>query len=415
MSQLGFPSRDFTRLWWAESVSTLGSNVTMLALSTMVVLTLDGSAQDVGWLGAARWLPYLVLGLVVGALVDRSPRRPVLLATDLVRAVIVVTVPVAWAADRLSIPFLLVVVTCLGTATLINDAAFMSLLPRVVPRAHLQSAHARIDTTDAVAQTAGPAVGGLVIKLVGAPLALLVDAVSYLVSAVLVLTLRVSEVRRTPIQPPHVMREIREGVQWVYRGSGLATLAWATHLWFVANALLATVIAPYALITLGLSPLQFGLAAAAAGAGSICGAVASGAGGRRLGTGWSILTAHSATTLGVCVMALAGLSTTAWAAAGLLGVGQLLHGFGLGFSNSHEMAYRQALTPDELQARTNITMRSFNRAIMVVVAPLGGLLAVQTSNRLALVCSAGVFAAVVVVLAMSPVRTVRAEHVLKEE
>ncbi len=415
MSQSGFPSRDFTRLWWAESVSTLGSNVTMLALSTIVVLTLDGSAQDVGWLGAARWLPYLVLGLVVGALVDRSPRRPVLLATDLVRAVIVVTVPVAWAADRLSIPFLLVVVASLGTATLINDAAFMSLLPRVVPRPHLQSAHARIDTTDAVAQTAGPAVGGLVIKLVGAPLALLVDALSYLVSAALVLTLRVSEVRRAPIQPPHVVREIREGVRWVYRGSGLATLAWATHLWFVANALLATVIAPYALITLGLSPFQFGLAAAAAGAGSICGAVASGAGGRRLGTGGSIITAHAATTLGVCVMALAGLGTTSWAAAGLLGVGQLLHGFGLGFSNSHEMTYRQALTPDRLQARTNITMRSFNRAVMVVVAPLGGLLAVQTSNRAALVCSAGVFAAVVVVLAVSPVRTVRAESMLEEE
>ena len=98
---------------------------------------------------------------------------------------------------------------------------------------------------------------------------------------------------------------------------------------------------------------------------------------------------------------------SSWAAAAVLGVGQMCHGFGIGFSNSHEMSYRQAITPDELQARTNTTMRSFNRAVVVVVAPLGGLLAVQTSNRVALICSATVFIVVVLLLLASPFRRTR--------
>src|SRR3990170_2409307 len=110
-----FPTRDFTRIWWAQSVSTLGSYVTSLALSAIVVLTLDGTAQEVGWLNSARWLPYLVLGLVVGALVDRARRRPVMIITDLTRAVLLCLIPLAWGLDLLTFALLLVFVILFGT------------------------------------------------------------------------------------------------------------------------------------------------------------------------------------------------------------------------------------------------------------------------------------------------------------
>jgi MFS family permease len=403
-----FPSGDFTRFWWAETVSSVGTYVTLVALPTLVVLTLDGTAQDVGWLSSARWLPYLLLGLVAGALVDRRRRRPVMVVSDLARAVLLASIPVAWAAGVLSMPLLLAVVACYGAASLVNDAASMSFVPRLVPRDHLQRAHARIDGADAAAQTAGPALAGLLIKLVGAPLAVLVDAVTYLFSALAVLTIRGPEPAGVPTDVPNVWREIREGVRWVYRGSGLAVLAGATHVWFAANAILGAVLAPYALITLGLTPLQFGLSAALAGVGGVVGATTSTAGGRRLGTGGAIIAAHVVTTVGVVLMALAGLGTNSWAAAAVLGLGLACHGFGIGFSNSHEMSYRQALTPDALQARTNTTMRSFNRAVVVVIAPLGGLLAVQSGNRTALVAAAVIFSVAVVILAASPFRGVRA-------
>src|SRR6476661_5947401 len=147
----------FLRFWWAETVSGLGTAVTLLALQTIVVLTLDGGPAETGLLSAARWLPYLLLGLVVGALVDRVRRRPVMVATDLARAGLLGLIPLAWAFDVLTFPLLLVVVLLFGAVSLVNDAASQSFVPRLVERSGLQRAHARLDTAGAVAQTAGPA------------------------------------------------------------------------------------------------------------------------------------------------------------------------------------------------------------------------------------------------------------------
>ena len=169
-------SSEFRRFWWGEAVSGMGSAITTLALQTLVLVTLQGGAVQVGWLNSARWLPYLVLGLVVGALVDRVRRRPVMVVTDLARAGLLGLVPLAWWLDVLTFPLLLVVVVLFGTASLVNDAASLSFVPRLVPRAELQRAHARLDSADAVAQTAGPALAGALIRVVGAPLSVLVDA-----------------------------------------------------------------------------------------------------------------------------------------------------------------------------------------------------------------------------------------------
>ncbi|HEY0948979.1 MFS transporter, partial [Nocardioides sp.] len=182
-------SPEFARFWWGEAVSGLGTAITTLALQTVVLTTLHGGTTEVGWLNSARWLPYLLLGLVVGALVDRVRRRPVMVVTDLSRAGLLALIPLAWTFDVLSLPLLLVVVVLFGTVSLVNDAASMSFVPRVVPRHGLQRAHARLDAADAVSQTAGPAVAGALIRIVGAPLAVLVDAATYVFSAAMVLSL----------------------------------------------------------------------------------------------------------------------------------------------------------------------------------------------------------------------------------
>lgn len=400
-----FPPSGFGRFWAGETVSGFGSYVTLLALQTLVVLTLDGTAQQVGWMSSARWLPYLVLGLVVGALVDRRRRRPLMVATDVMRAALLTAIPIAYVADVLSLPLLLVVVAAFGTASLVNDAASQSFIPRLVPAEHLQRAHARLDGADAVAQTSGPALAGALVNVVGAPFAVLVNAGTFLVSAVCVATLRVEEpARGAPDAPPHLRREIREGVRWVYGRSGLTSLAVSTHVWFVANATVAVVIAPFALLTLDLDPFQLGVATGLAGVGALVGAVVSAATGRAVGTGGAIITAHAASCVGVAVMALAGLGTSGWGAALVLAAGSAIHGWGMGLSNSHEMSYRQRLTPDALQARVNITMRSFNRAVVVVVAPLAGLFADRVGMRPALIVAAVIFAVSMAMLAAWPLR-----------
>lgn len=404
-----FPSRPFLLFWRANLVSSFGTYVTLFSLQALVVLNLDGTATEVGWLSSARWLPFLLLGVVVGALVDRHPRRPVLVATDLVQAGLLVTIPLFWWAGWLSFPALLVIVLAYGMASVVNAAAEMSLLPRLVRREHLQRAHARLDGADAAAMTAGPAVAGLLVRVLGAPLAVLVDAAGYLYSALTLSRIEVAEPAATPgTTVGGLVGEIRDGVRWVYGRSGLATVAVAAHVWFVGNAVVGVVAAPYALLTLDLSPLQLGLTGALAGLGAVVGAAVTTRVGLVLGTGRTIIACYAVQAVAVLVMVTAARPGDRWLAVAVLGAGQGLYGLGLGMSNSHEMSYRQLVTPDELQARTNTTLRSINRAVMVVVAPLAGVLADARGIDDALLVAAVVFALVAAGLALTSFRTVRA-------
>jgi predicted MFS family arabinose efflux permease len=405
----GFPTASFLRFWRAEAVSGFGSYVTLFALQTLVVLTLGGTAADVGWLNAAETLPYVVFGIIVGAIVDGRRRLPIMVRTDLVQMVLLIAIPLLWWADLLSLPVLLVVVFLYGTVAVINVAASMSFLPRLVERHHLQPAHARIDGADAVAMTAGPAVGGVLVAALGAPLTVLVDSATYLFSALTLRRLRVDEPPpRSGVTARGLLGEAAEGVRWAYRGSGLSTLALSTHAWFVGHAMLMVLLAPYVLTSLGLTAFQFGLIGAAGGVGAILGALITTRVGRWAGTGWTIILCHGITTLGVVVLLLAGRASGPTMAAVVAAAGQGLYGLAMGMSNSHEMSYRQLVTPDELQARTNTTLRSINRTVVVVVSPLAGLLAVSRGVPQALVVAAAVFALVTVGLALTSFRDVRA-------
>lgn len=409
MTEDQLSSPGFRRYWRADAVSGFGTYVTLFALQALVVLTLDGTAADVGWLNSARWLPYLVFGLVVGAIVDGRRRLPLMVGTDLLQGGLLLTIPLLWWLDLLSLPALMVIVFAYGSAAVVNMAATMSFLPRLVDARSLQSAHARIDGADAVSSTAGPAVGGLLVSAIGAPLAVVVDSLTYLCSA---LTLRRIEVdeppARTGVTARGLLSEIAEGVRWAYGGSGLRTLAIATHGWFVGNAIVGVVLAPYALITLDLTAFEFGLVGAVGGVGAVIGASITTWVGRRIGTGRTIILCHSITTVAVLVMVLAGQWSSAVTAISFLMAGQGLLGLAMGMSNSHEMSYRQLVTPDELQARTNTTLRSLNRTVVVIVAPIAGILADAWGIRTMLVVAAATFAVVAVGLASTSFRTVRA-------
>ncbi|EON23110.1 major facilitator superfamily MFS_1 [Nocardioides sp. CF8] len=405
------PSGAFRRFFWAEAVSGLGSAITSLALQTLVLVTLHGGAAQVGWLNSARLLPYLLLGVVVGALVDRVRRRPVMVITDVVRAGLLGLIPLAWGFDFISFPLVLVVVALFGTASLVNDAASMSFVPRLVPRDRLQRAHARLDGASAVAQTAGPAVAGVLIRILGAPLSVLVDAFTYLFSALMVASMK--DVSEPPSAKPAgvgargLVAEMMDGARWAYGASGLRRLALSTHVWFAGQAVLLVLVVPYGYRQLGLSALQMGLVFAVAGVGALIGATLSTRLGLRLGTGGAIICSRVVSALGVLIMLAATSVPAGWTAAAVLAAGQLCHGWAMGTSNSHEMTFRQALTPDDLQARTNTTLRSFNRGVMVLISPVAGLLGDAVGYGETLCAAAAIFAISALMLVVSPFRNVR--------
>lgn len=258
----------FGRLWLGETVSSFGTYVTLLSLQFLVLRTLHGGPQDVGWLNSARWLPYLVLGLFAGVIVDRRRRLPVIVITDLVCGSLLALIPVAWVLGALSLPVLIGIVLLYGATALFNDASSMAFLPRLVPTCQLQRAHARLDGSSAVAQTAGPTLAGGLIAILGAPWAILVDALSYFFSAAMMASVRVTEPGPAATAASSVRRDIRDGLTWVYRAGAQRWLALGTHLWFAANATLGVAVPTFALHTLHLSAVQFGTAPALAGVGA---------------------------------------------------------------------------------------------------------------------------------------------------
>ncbi|HST64814.1 MAG TPA: MFS transporter [Mycobacteriales bacterium] len=390
----------FRLFWTASTVSGFGSQVTTLAIEILIVTTLAGSAADVGLVKSARWLPYLLVGIVVGALADRVRRKPLLVSTDLSRAVLLCAVPLlAWSGE-LTIGLLAALMSVFGLLSLVNDAAHQSFLPRLLPRESLTRANARLEQSSAAAETSGPAAAGGLVTWLGAPAAVLVDAGSYVVSGLL--TARVVVTDPPPPTRGPLWQEIREGLAWVYGHRMLRPLSLITHGWTLFYAVLSAVYVPYGIRELHFSSLGLGLTLACGGVGGLLGSGLSERLGRRPGR----------VIPGAWLLDAAGIAVLAVTPAGgllIAGVGQFLNGFGLGLSSPLELSYRQAITPDRLQARMNATMRSLNRTAVVIGAPLGGLLADSAGFRLALWVAAGGVALAAIGLLASPFRTARTE------
>lgn len=402
----------FGRFWLASAVSETGTPVTAVAVQVLVVVTLHGSAADVGLVAGARWLPYLVVGLLVGVVADRVRRRRVLVLTDLARCVVLAAIPLLVAVGALGIAELAGFMVVFGLVSLLNEAAHQSFLPQIVPPEDLARANARLGQTSSAAQTGGPALAGALVSWLGAPLAVLVDAASYLASGLLTAGVPVEEERPSPTAGGRMrtfLSELREGLAWVYGHRMLAAMAVTTHVWFLFFAVATTVYAPFVLRGLGLTPVTLGVTLAMTGAGGLLGSTLSGGLGARAGVAGSVVTSHALTAAGVALLALAPAPAgSRVVTAVLLGAGQFLIGLGLGAGNPVEMGYRQAVTPQRLQGRTNTTMRSVNRAAVVVGAPLGGLLADHAGFRPALWLSSTGLAAAAVAVGLSPLRQARA-------
>ena len=397
----------FLRFWAAASISSFGTAITAVAMPVLVVQVLDATPIEVGIVNAAQFVPYALLGLVAGVYVDRWPRTRVLVWASVGRGVALGLIPVLWILDALQTWSLVVLLLAFGSFAVFGFAASQSLLPQLVSRSRLLHANARLDQTDAVAQTAGPVLGGGLVGLLGAPFALAIDAVSYLVEAVLLARLR----PRVVASPASVRsgrslrREIGEGLSWTYRHASLAPLAVSTHVWFLANAAALTVLALFALRQLDLSPAVYGALFAVAGAAALLGAAAAPWAGRRLGSGRTIVIArvvYPVAWAAIAVVALTGATGTA--ALVPLFAALALQGFVAGLENANEMAYRQTVTPDGLLGRTSATMRSANRTMAALGALVAGFVVAAVGVAPALVAIVVVFALAGVIALASPLR-----------
>src|SRR6478752_5061202 len=183
----------FPRYWTAATISSFGTALTAVALPVLVVDVLHASPGQIGVISAAQFVPYAVLGLFAGVYVDRWRRRPVLVWASIGRSASLALIPVLWFAGVLQLWVLVVLLLLFGSFSVFGFAATQSLLPQLVDRRDLRLANGRLDQAEAVAQTAGPALGGALVALIGAPLAIAVDALTYVIDAALIAGMKLTE------------------------------------------------------------------------------------------------------------------------------------------------------------------------------------------------------------------------------
>ncbi|MFF3073785.1 MFS transporter [Kitasatospora sp. NPDC057904] len=395
---------DYRLLLAANAVSRTGTAVGSLALPLAAVLALHSPPWQVGLLAAMSTVAFLLLGLPAGAWVDRLRKRPVMIAADLARAGLLASVPAAWALGRLTFPHLCVVALLTGTATLFSDVAALSHLPALVGRGHLTRANSHLVTIDAVTMTAGRSVGGFLVGLLTAPVAVLVDAVSYLASALLLRRIRRPE--PAPVAAGsggRLVAEIREGLRFVLGDPLLRPIALAGACTNLSIQVFQTLLPVLFVRTLHLPDAVTGLFLAAGGVGVFSGSLLARPLARRVGAGRVLwLMGLAIAPLGV-VVALADRGPALWCAAGAW----LLTTVKVGVDNVIKVSFRQHATPDHLLGRMNATMRVLLTGALTVGAAFAGTFASLTSVRTALWAGAVGLMVVWVPIYCSPLRTAR--------
>lgn len=383
--------RDFMRLWAGQTVSVFGSQVTQLALPLAAVLTLDATAFQMGLLSAAGMAPWILFALLVGVWVDRSLRRRWILVTaDVGRALILLSVPIAAACGVLSLAQLFVVAFATGCLTLAFNVAWGSYLNVLVPREQLVDGNSKLMGSYATAQIAGPSIAGALVQAFTAPFAILVDALSFLVSALSLHTIRAPEPERSLEQRGSLRRDLAVGLRFVRDDALQRAIAGSAATLNFFGAAIYAVIVLYAVRELHLSSLLIGFFFAFGAVGALVGTQLAPRLARRLGPGRTILLATIGFPPALAIVPLASPGQPAWLAVTILAVAEAVGGLAVMLFDVNTAALRQALTPEHLYGRTAGAMSFLTQSAKPLGSLFGGTVATAVGLHPTLwICAAG--------------------------
>jgi len=398
---------DFLKFWFGETLSLLGSHVTTLGLPLTAVLVFNASDEQVGLLRFLQLVPYLALGLLFGVWVDRWRRRQVLLTANLIRMLLIALVPVLYWLDLLSMGPLLVIACAIGIASVLFDVSYMSYVPTLVrePK-HYVEANAKLGVTSSAADVVGPGVAGALVAALTAPVALLVDAISYLASLISLSWIRVREPKPArPTTKRHLLTELRDGLKYVFWHPVLRPLALIAPFCNASLVMVWTLFLIYGARDLRLSPAAIGVVLSAASVGGLLGATISRTLIKRFPIGPVYGVSMAVIFASPALIPLA--SGPRPVLVGFFIVSFFISYLGLGVANVVMISLRQTCTPQSLMGRMNAAFRT----VLFGGGSLGGLFAGVLSGaigtRNALTAAAIGSALVIVGLVISPVSRLR--------
>ncbi|MCG6495430.1 MFS transporter [Kitasatospora sp. A2-31] len=394
---------DFRKLWIGETTSGLGTAVGNVALALVAVVTLDASPFMVGVLTASAWVPWLFLGLLAGAWVDRWPRLKVMLVCDLLLLALFGSVPVAGWFDALTMAHLIAVALLAGSVKVFFSTAYGAALPSLVARPDLLEANVKLRSGESAAEIAGPGVAGLLSQAFGAASGLLADAVTYLVSALCVATIETEEKPPPASERRGILREIGEGVRFLVRDPYLRTLASFAAVGNLGLNGIQAVQTVFLVRSVGVTPGGVGAVFAVVSIGGLAGAALAGRIARRLGTARGLLLCELVVAPFIFLLPLAGerlplpVSAVAWSVA-VCGViaGNVIAG-----------SFYQAYCPPAMIGRIRASASTVNFSAIPLGALLGGWLGEVLGARTTIWIMAGVLMSAGGVLLASPLRGLR--------
>ncbi|GAA4227114.1 MFS transporter [Streptosporangium album] len=398
-----FRQRNFALLFGADMISQAGTQISVLALPLVAVITLKASELDTGLLFAAQTAAFLLVGLPAGVWVDRMRKRRILVSADLVRGALLASVPIAWWLGVLTLPQLYVVSLGMGLATVFFDIAYQSYLPSLIAKDRLMDGNSKLEIVRSAAGVTGPGLGGGLVQLITAPIAVLVDAVSFLGSALFLW--RIDAVEEVPDRADRrgLLKEIGEGLRYVAGHRILRMIAASTAIANLTNGMLAAVEMIFLTRVVGLTPGVIGLLFTVGSVGALLGATVVGRVSRWVGSARIIWLSPLLTSP---FMLLVPLTTAGWRT-GLYPVAMFMQTIGVVLYNVGQISFRQSVTPENMLGRMNATMRSVVWGVLPLGGLIGGGLGEIFGARTTLWISATLALLAVVPLLLSPLRTMR--------
>jgi MFS family permease len=396
---------DFVRLWSAQAVSAFGARITREGLPLAAVLTLGASPSQVGLLAAMSHGPALLVGLAAGGFVDRSRRRGVMMAADLVRAAVLATIPIAALLHALTLAQLFVAAALVGAASVLFEIADHAYLPSLVAREDVGRANASFSATESVAEIGGPALAGVLFQLLAAPIAIAANALTYAVSAIFLVGIRRPEPAPLPEPPARWIDDIALGFGAALRHPLVRPVFLSSWMQSLAGGIFSALYILFCVEVVGLGPGLLGLTIAAGGVGALIGAAAAGPASRRLGVGPTFIGAQALVALSIAIIPLAPADPVEGMAflvvsqvlGDLLGVTTMILGTTL----------IQTAMPAQVLGRVNAAYRAATGGLMVAGALLGGLLGEVLGVRGALWVGVAGLAAAPLLTLTGPLRGLR--------
>lgn len=370
----------FWYFWAASGTSSLGSGITAVALPLTALVALDASAFDVGLITAASYAGAVLIGLPAGVIVQRFPMRWLQVAMDLVRAVLIASVPLAAWLDMLTLVQLVLVGLFISLANIIFDVANTAYLPSIVSKEELTARNSLVSGTLATTQLAGPSLGGLLVQTLGAATSLLADAVSYLLSAALFWRIPGGGSRPPARSHEPFTKQIKEGLRFVLRHPVIRPCVMASTAFNLSSGVVLALAPVFLVRTAGLSAGTVGLVLASDGVGALAGAAITTRLATRIGTARTVV---AATTAGAAVALCMPLANSGWTAL-CFSLGQAGFAAGITILSILTRTHRQIVTPSALLPRVVASVRFFTWGAIPIGALLGGAAADTFGARSAL-------------------------------